>query len=410
MVVLFLSAAFAKGQESEKELNLPRQVVTKCSDLLLSSEEQLNSLVYAATHEPLEFITRLAERALRPSKPVLRELGAKLGTNTAQWETIVWIEKMPHAAKVEFVDFMSSRHRWRFKTESDLDWHLRHSILARARNITTRFWKQRRLRAELFGAIKKTSIVNGMLAWDTPEQKSASAKVGRLLENFEKFQELAFSTEETNLTAEALEAWKRRLDELFGGHNQLLERIIVTGSAFFIRGRESSLANIVADETWNKRLWWYHSVRSGPPRVTHITGSTSRSPLASLHGGNARRMISWSSYQAFLYPGSAEHLDLERIRIATNYTVENGRRVPRSMEIMVYHHQWLGFYFERVDGRWFPSRSFQGRPIEAACVSCHKSEKETGQLSPRPHFLKSIEDFKKVGYMDPSLIERLLEF
>ena len=49
----------------------------------------------------------------------------------------------------------------------------------------------------------------------------------------------------------------------------------------------------------------------------------------------------------------------------------------------------------------------QGQDLPTYCGRCHA---ENGRLSPRPRFLKTLEDFKKVGYQGDDLIRRMLRY
>lgn len=271
----------------------------------------------------------------------------------------------------------------------------------------------------LMDAIAATSVEQGMLSWSTEEERGASVRLARLLAS-PSYEAFPFTDEEARTVAQARQNWLARKKNLFGGHNQLLSQISLTGPGFPDPGRGysyiyqgSTLADIVNEESWNKRGWWLQS-RPEPlvaqQLFADITASTSRSPLAALVGSQSERVISWNSYVGHPFPTEGYQLDLNKIRVATNYALVDGKRSPKSLEILVQSDGWKGFYFEYVEGEWFPSQTFNGDPIEVACLRCHKSETQPGQLSPRPFFLKTKAELKQVGYLNGDLITRLLQY
>lgn len=199
---------------------------------------------------------------------------------------------------------------------------------------------------------------------------------------------------------------------LLGGHNRLLSEIRFEG----VRGIPTgTLQEVVDKEPWRKRDWWLRGQgKEGVvPTLSHIRGETSRSPLRRNLGADSAREVFWHSYAPYPHPTQAYQLDLDRLRIVENsQRGENGGWNRRSMEILARNTQnkWKGFFFLRVENKWVPQEKFDGKPIETACLKCHEDSNNPGELSPRPFFLQTAQDFRDVGYIDEELIRRLLKY
>lgn len=219
------------------------------------------------------------------------------------------------------------------------------------------------------------------------------------------------------------------LDALYTGRHALLEQVMFRepNVAGF---RTRTLREMVekAEPQGPAIGWWVRAPeinpRTGVPFAT-ITAETSRSPLKSLYGAGSYRHPMWVSGGTWQYydgPNNSEPF-LEGIRFAANYDAQ-GR--PRSVEMLYrYEGNWEPFFFVRRAGMWLPARNFvdvnldengrivgevkKGRPVEESCIQCHATERGSGILSPLPHFLKTPQDLRDVGYADERLIRRLLE-
>jgi hypothetical protein len=425
LTLLWATTAHASHHGPGPVRTLPpfEQRFPACSYELLKQGD-LESLIAAANQSPIDFIVGLAYGDFKISDADFRRFSSGLVSRNNQGvlELCIRIQDMLPAPKKRLLTQMLAFRKKglgdSIETRQGLLDYLR--LLKREiRELTDDYNTREAVRVKVLSAITTATTVDKMFAWETPEQKTDTAKTVRILNRLErdwaKYLNGAFSNDELLQIGQAREHWKSLRTHLFGGHNELLGKIFVSGLPF-VQMRPSHLINIVAEEIWNARLWWYHSFGGqrgpgDPPRLTKITGATSRSPLRKILGPKSERRISWSAYDPYRYPTSAMELDLDRIRIATNYAVVGRKRIAKSLEVMVRQDTtWKGFYFERVNGEWLPSRTFDGQPIETACMRCHASEKSPGELSPRPLFLKSKEDFKKVGYLNEALIERLLEY
>lgn len=105
---------------------------------------------------------------------------------------------------------------------------------------------------------------------------------------------------------------------------------------------------------------------------------------------------------------------LHEIRVALTETADGK---PLTLEVLLGKNngtEWFPFYFHREGDLWVRDTHVGGVPVEQKCITCHASDGKGivpyGKLSPRPYFLKEEKDFLGVGYIDPDLIKRFLEF
>jgi hypothetical protein len=199
---------------------------------------------------------------------------------------------------------------------------------------------------------------------------------------------------------------KKIEDQLYSGHNGKSREIMVSelteyGTTksvdWFIRhGRYRNLNN----------PWWKSS-----DGLANISSTTSKSPLLKACGENSGRDIFWLK--------GKDGLDLDNVRIAVNWKAEqlknvNDRvpKIPQTVEVIAKdkNGNWEPFLYSSNE-QWkplAPQRSVNGVPVRDYCIRCHVDTR--GNFSPRPSFLKNENDFKGVGYTDPSLIRKLMAY
>ena len=132
-----------------------------------------------------------------------------------------------------------------------------------------------------------------------------------------------------------------------------------------------------------------------------ITAKNSQSPLKSMYGDGATRVISWPKTfgRNVLKPG------LDQIRMAKN--LKDG--IEKSAEMFVkIDNQWTPFYFEKIGNRWLPQKLFKGKPYKKQCMNCHFKD---GKFSPRPNQITSESQvMKQYGITDKSFIKEWLSY
>lgn len=149
-----------------------------------------------------------------------------------------------------------------------------------------------------------------------------------------------------------------------------------------------------------KPWWWTTSQAS-----SRITGRTTKSLAVTLHGKNVERVVYW--------PQKNRVPDIENVRVAVSY---DGNKNPLSMEMLVRDEElgWLPYFFTREGEVWVRQEKVLEESVERKCMSCHVSDGRgsipKGQLSPRPFFLKTEQDFFNVGYSDRELIKKFLSY
>lgn len=160
-----------------------------------------------------------------------------------------------------------------------------------------------------------------------------------------------------------------------------------------------------------KPFWWAHlseysevNPATGETEKSRITAATSRSPLLRMYGPNSERRIHWPIGNRTT---QLKEPNLTRIRVAENFV--NGELV--SVEVLANSapgEEPRGFFFVRMNEDLVPAKSFDGVPIEKACIRCHAVEHGSNVMAFKPWFLNLPEEFRGVGYRDEALIQALI--
>lgn len=123
----------------------------------------------------------------------------------------------------------------------------------------------------------------------------------------------------------------------------------------------------------NRELWW---------EETTLLGSESRSPLAQIYGQAAggsdrvRRTVYWPKRQIEATASQLSRRDtaLDSYRVVVNQAQDaSGVWADKSLEMIVRNADgsYSPMFYVRRGDEWVPSRTFQGVPVERACISCH---------------------------------------
>ena len=158
-----------------------------------------------------------------------------------------------------------------------------------------------------------------------------------------------------------------RADDLFAAQFRGTMHEMITTEAFRDHG--------IYAKGGGRELWWGETV---------LEGKDSLSPLSAVYGKNAageviptRRTIYWPKDQIEAgrsATGRAEYpLNLQSYRVVTNEAFENGKWTQKSIEAIGRNAkgEYVPMFYVRDGEKWVASRTFQGMPVEKACIKCH---------------------------------------
>ena len=214
--------------------------------------------------------------------------------------------------------------------------------------------------------------------------------------NYKKARQAYFNSQQTDKKTKNRDLvwgkfYQQTIDRLYAGRNRLLLELKVPGTHFTI---DQFIQNGAYLEKSKKFL---HSHQSG---LTNITGRNSKSALRSMYGKDHYREMVWPIDQN-------GKIKLDQFRLAVTYSKDG---VPINIEIFARDTNglWVPFLYERIADDWRPVHKVKKRRLKNFCFSCHG--KKGGGLTPRPHMLKSFDDFKEVGYVDDFLIAEQMKY
>ncbi|OQW53498.1 MAG: hypothetical protein A4S09_07845 [Proteobacteria bacterium SG_bin7] len=264
--------------------------------------------------------------------------------------------------------------------------------------------------------IKTIEIAPGLprFAWSIKEEKELAVKlngVARVFVDYYNDYKSQISREQFELAQKIAKIFNSTIDDLYWkNHNSLLKEIRFTEVSETRPNNTKILDRLIRDHDYETRgSWWRSSGESTDAVIVTTESKPSSSLLQQFVGDFGFRKIFWP-----LVRYSPDHpiVSLGKLRIAVNYKATSE---PHSLEVFAhYKGQWHPFMYERVMGDWFPvtqtidmGRRDEKREVSVVntCMRCHIS---MGRFSPKPKFMNTVDQYKKEGFKNESLIKDLL--
>lgn len=243
-------------------------------------------------------------------------------------------------------------------------------------------------------------------------QSFAAIEAAYLIELYRPSLDIFTSTDSAKIRRLSV-TYQKTTSQMYSGDNRRLRELSVftlgnclyQGSCIVDRPLDDFILNDFAKSNGFHPNDWF-----GGRDFSNITGHTSKSPLRSLYGVNARREVFWPWHRI-----NEPQTDLNSTRVSVIYDENNE---PKLIEVIARDYLsadaeskndgWLPFVYEKKWGRWLPVTEINNVPVKKFCISCHSTS--DNRFSPYPSNLKTAEDFLDVGYLDKKQIELFLEF
>lgn len=213
-----------------------------------------------------------------------------------------------------------------------------------------------------------------------------------------------FSPDEKTKINRWADIYQNSTREFYTGRNKMVQSMQARFSRLDSRDAfSSSIDQIVRNETFYSPEFF-----KGGAELTHITASTSLSPLRGIFGLGAQRINYWPTMNE-----KAANLNTLRISAmvdpsGTVQAIEVMARDATAASDEDKNAGWEPFVFEKRWGRWFPSNNVKGMPIESFCIRCHVAQ--DGRFSPYPRNVQDALTFKKIGYLNDIVIQDIMTF
>lgn len=203
--------------------------------------------------------------------------------------------------------------------------------------------------------------------------------------------------------------YNRTTDPYFADRNLLTKNIFLN----LADNKLGKFQKVSVDKMVRFEIFQRSDSFSGGPTETHITAETSMSPLRAVLGPGSSRVVFWP--WDWRDQSSGNFNVLSSVRVSE---MVDASGVIRAIEVIArdasfesgpdLNAGWEPFVFEQKWGRWFPVTTVKGMKIENFCIRCHVTQ--DGRFSPYPQNVRDPETFKKIGYLNDKIIDKIMQY